>query len=239
MRFYSFMLRRYNRKYEQIKCFASFLGMMLPVIVFIVLMRHRLSFAFHGLLLLAGWCTWTFFEYVLHRFWMHDKNSSLKMAEYHQHHHSHPTERVITNTHRMLMVTVVGALGMIAIYVDNYFTFFVGFCCGIEGYFLLHEMIHLRIGQRVFKKLVRYHIYHHCKYPNTCYGVSVTWWDDLFKTVPAAPMLTQRIIDFYFKGNAKEREAGFMDHAITRGEVVIKTENCNGDCSACSMSVKN
>jgi hypothetical protein len=52
-------------------------------------------------------------------------------------------------------------------------------------------------------------------------------------------MLTQRIIDFYFKGNAKEREAGFMDHAITQDEVVIKTENCNGDCSACSMSVKN
>ena len=239
MHFYTFLLTRYSRSIQQVKCIICFLALMLPVIVFIVLIRHDLPIIFHGLLLLTGWCTWTFVEYILHRFWMHDRNSSLKMTEYHQHHHSHPTERVITNTHRMLMVAVVGALAMIAFYLDNYFTFFVGFCCGIEGYFLVHEMIHLRIGQRVFRKLVRYHIYHHCKYPNTCYSVSVTWWDDLFKTVPTAPMLTQRIIDFYFKGNTKERDTGFIDSAIARGEVVMKTENCNGNCSTCSMSIKN
>lgn len=239
MHFYNFMLTRYHRSFQQPKCIILFLGMMLPVIGFIVLFRQVLPIAFHGLLLLVGWCTWTFVEYILHRFWMHDRSSSSRMTEYHQHHHSHPTERVVTNTHRIMMIAVLGALAMVAVRLDNYFTFFVGFCFGTEGYFLMHELIHLKVGQRVFKKLVRYHIYHHCKYPNSCYGVSVTWWDDLFKTVPAAPILTERIIDFYFKGNTKEREHALMDHAITRREAGMKTENCNGYCSSSSINIKN
>jgi 4-hydroxysphinganine ceramide fatty acyl 2-hydroxylase len=133
---------------------------------------------------------------------MHDKNSNSAMTQIHVHHHSHPTEWVVTNFHRIGMIAVLVVLILIANYLDNYFTFF-GFCFGIEGYFVVHELIHLRIGQKVFRKLVRYHIYHHCKYTETCFGVTVPWWDDIFKTVPKAPKITQRIIDFYFNDHGE------------------------------------
>ncbi|MGZ3952699.1 MAG: sterol desaturase family protein [Flavisolibacter sp.] len=239
MHFYNFMLKRYSRSFQQARCITAFLAMILPVISVTVLVRQSLPIVFHGILLLTGWCTWTFIEYILHRFWMHDRDSGSRMSEYHQYHHTHPTERVITNTHRVLMVAILAMLALVAFYLDNYFTLFVGFCFGTEGYFLMHEMIHLKVGQRLFGKLVRYHIYHHCKYPNTCYGVSVTWWDDLFKTVPAAPILTQRIIDFYFNGNTKDSKSPLMNRTTAVQEAVMKTENCNGDCSVCTLSIKN
>ena len=120
------------------------------------------------------------------------------------HHHKHPTELVVTNFHRVAMIAVLAALVLVANWLNDYFTLFVGFCFGVEAYFLVHRLIHLRIGQRIFKKLVRYHIYHHCKYTDTCFGVTVPWWDDFFKTVPKAPKVTQRIIDFYFNDDAQQ-----------------------------------
>jgi sterol desaturase/sphingolipid hydroxylase (fatty acid hydroxylase superfamily) len=29
-----------------------------------------------------------------------------------------------------------------------------------------------------------FHVCHHCKYPDRCFGVTVTWWDRLFLTSP-------------------------------------------------------
>jgi len=233
MYFYFFMMKRYRNSYQQAKCILGFFMMLLPVISFAIIFRHSSSIVFHGLLFFAGWCTWTFVEYILHRFWMHDKNSSSAMTQYHVHHHSHPTERVITSFHRIAMIAVLTVLVVIASYYDNYFTFFVGFCFGIEGYFLMHELIHLRIGQRVFKKLVRYHIYHHCRYTNTCFGVSVPWWDDLFKTVPKDPKITQRTIDFYFNDpTTKENQSSYCPLASNL------CKSCNRICTK-NSSIRN
>ena len=129
------------------------------------------------------------------------------MTQIHTHHHKHPAEHVVTNLHRTAMIAVLAVLIVVANYLNNYFTFFAGFCLGIEAYLLVHRIIHLRIGQRVFTKLVRYHIYHHCKYTDTCFGVTVPWWDDLFKTVPKAPKITQRIVDFYFNDDKKKEQS--------------------------------
>jgi sterol desaturase/sphingolipid hydroxylase (fatty acid hydroxylase superfamily) len=134
---------------------------------------------------------------------MHTKSSQSPLAKTHHHHHTHPTELAVTDLHRIAIVPVLAALVAIAVLLNNYFTPIVGFCFGIEGYFLMHRMLHVKTGQRMFKKLVRYHMYHHCKYPQTCFGISVPWWDDVFKTVPSTPKLTQRIIDFYFNDAAK------------------------------------
>lgn len=196
------MLKQYRHSYQQAKCTGAFLLVLLPMLCVNFAVRQSSPITFHGMLFLEGWCTWTFLEYILHRFWMHDKNCSSSMTQMHSRHHKHPTELVVTNFHRIAMIAILATLVLIGNYLNNYFTFFVGFCFGIETYFLVHRMIHLRIGQRIFKKLVRYHIYHHCKYTNTCFGVTVPWWDDIFKTVPKNPQITQRIIDFYFKGDA-------------------------------------
>lgn len=225
MYFYYFMIKRYRQNYQQLKCIFSFVMMLLPALTFCVIIRHTSPIVFHFVLLFAGWSVWTFVEYILHRFWMHDKNCSSSMTQMHIHHHKHPTELVVTNFHRVTMVAVLAALVVLADYLDNYFTLFVGFCFGVEAYFLVHRLIHLRLGQRVFKKLVLYHIYHHCKYTDTCFGVTVPWWDDLFKTTPKNPKITQRIIDFYFKGDEL-----VPVHLTETGNCKSKMDSCQSTC---------
>jgi sterol desaturase/sphingolipid hydroxylase (fatty acid hydroxylase superfamily) len=85
----------------------------------------------------------------------------------------------------------------------------------------MHFLLHQKAAQNFFKKLVKYHIYHHCKYHDKCYGVSVTWWDDLFGTVPGKSCsVSQRIINFYFnkESNAKKIKPGI----IIRGKKLVQ-----------------
>lgn len=235
MHFYYFMIKKYGSNYQQAKCIASFIAMLLPVLAFEIFIRDISSPTFHATLFLGGWCTWTFVEYILHRFWMHDKNSNSSIAKTHHYHHTHPTEIAVTNFHRGMMVIVLAALVLTANYLANYFTFLVGFFFGLEGYFLMHIFLHLKIAQRIFKRLVRYHIYHHCKYPNTCFGVSVPWWDDLFKTIPQQPKIAQRIIDFYFKDHDGSADQSAPDHASIREPKCIGSCSCKVECVRASM----
>ena len=161
------------------------------------------------------------------------------MSEIHTHHHQNPTEHVVTNFHRAAMIVVLAALTLLAMYLDNYFTLFVGFCVGFEMYLLIHRFIHLRVGQRTFKKLVRYHIYHHCKYTDTCFGVSVPWWDDIFKTVPSAPKITQRIVDFYFKNHHKSIDDSLINFAAPNDKTGKTTIACGRDCNNCNVGISS
>lgn len=217
MNFYYFILKQYRPAYLQLVCIAAFLGLLSPAAVIIFLIRQNSDLLFQGLVFLSGWVTWTFAEYILHRFWMHSGNSRSAMAQTHHHHHTHPTELAVTHRHRLGMFAVLCVLVIMAIYLNGYFSFLAGVCFGVEGYFLMHRFLHLKMGQRVFKRLVRYHIYHHCKYPHTCFGVSVPWWDDLFKTVPKEPKISQRIIDFYFN-EPKEKALPNVLNTTTAGK---------------------
>ena len=230
---YDFIAKQHRHSLQQLRCLIQFSFMALPVILSIVFLRHVCFIAFHSLLFMSGWCMWTFIEYILHRFWMLHKDSNSAMAKTHHYHHTHPTEMVITNLHRALMIIFIVALVFVARYLNDYFTLFVGFACGIAGYFWMHQFLHLELGQKLFKRLVRYHIYHHCKYPNTCFGISVPWWDDLFKTVPASPKITQRIIDFYFKGQEREDHNSMLSPVIIPRKPGAKTNSCNPDCRKC------
>jgi hypothetical protein len=237
MYFYYFLLKRYRNNYQQAKCIVSYISALLPLVVAAGIIRHYSSSVFHGLLFLMGWCTWTFIEYILHRFWMHNKGSNSAIAQTHHHHHTHPAEIIVTNRQRLLTIIVFALLVAVAGRLNNYFTGFVGLFFGLAGYFMMHQFLHLRISQKIFKKLVRYHIYHHCKYPNTCYGVSVPWWDDVFRTVPATQKLTERIVEFYFNGNQRDSQVSLLKAATVNESQDTKTKNCNGDCSTCRASL--
>lgn len=207
MEFYYVMMNRFDRLYCQLRYIFFFVLVLIPVLAATGLVRLYSVPLCQLLLLLEGWVTWTFVEYLLHRFPMHSKDSDSHMAKAHHHHHSHPTEMAIKPWHRLVMFVMLTVVFWIAFVLRNYFTLFAGIGAGVMGYVLMHWLLHQRLAQRLFKRLVRYHIYHHCKYPNTCFGISVTWWDDLFGTVPKNPMISQRIIDFYFgekRGNSDD-----------------------------------
>lgn len=203
MNFHHAAIINFRHQYQQLTCLLVFIAISLPLVVILLWVRPHTAVFFHVLLLTTGWLTWTFFEYMLHRFWMHKKDADSKrpMSERHQHHHLHPTEHRITPLQRVYMLLIVIACCMAGAYLHNYFTFVTGVCIGMAGYMFGHKFLHSKEAGKVFKRLFRYHIYHHCKYPDTCFGISTTLWDDLFGTVPPkTATVSPRVLAFYLNG---------------------------------------
>jgi sterol desaturase/sphingolipid hydroxylase (fatty acid hydroxylase superfamily) len=143
-------------------------------------------FSYFITLLVAGWLLWTFTEYVIHRFLMHELIVPGKKDElfHHHQHHQNPSDLRVTWLHRFL----VGILGCLilgtAVYLNNSFTFFAGFIIGFIFYNFLHYLLHRPIGGYLFPKIQRAHILHHTRYPQCGYSFSTILWDWLFDTLP-------------------------------------------------------
>ena len=185
-----------------LKCTIIFLLIAKTLIIFpLVIPFGFLSLKFLYLLG-TGWFTWTFFEYMLHRFLWHNKNEHNRKSDdifNHAYHHTHPAEIRMTNTRRLIYVAVTISLIVVSIWLHNYFTLVAGFVWGFTFYNFMHLLLHVKSTQKLLPRLVRYHIYHHCKYPDKCFGISVTWWDDLFGSIPhQSKTISAKIVDFYF-----------------------------------------
>ena len=70
----------------------------------------------------------------------------------------------------------------------------------------------------MFPALLRFHMIHHLKQPGICFGVSVTWWDRVFKTTPVAGSeISPKIISFYYdrSGDKKYKRTRFsLDESL-------------------------
>jgi hypothetical protein len=196
---------RFQPYQQQLKSLFAFFGVMLPMLALVVWAHLHTAVLFHVMLLAMGWLTWTFLEYMLHRFWQHKETEDHRhiMMNAHQNHHLHPTEIIITAWQRIYMLLMLTACGTLAVYLNNYFTYVTGLFIGMAGYMYLHQFLHTKQAGRVFKRLFRYHIYHHCKYPDTCFGISTTLWDELLGTVPPkTTTISPRVLAFYLSGSA-------------------------------------
>jgi dihydroceramide fatty acyl 2-hydroxylase len=188
------------KNFSQGECFATYLFALLPFIVAIRFLQYANPAAFYLLSIFCGWVTWTFTEYIIHRFWMHGKNKlAIPTSKKHLYHHTHPGEIAVTFWHR----TGLFAIGVVLLHYsmqwNNYFTLFAGFYIGFAGFYFMHFFLHQKWSTKIFRKLLEYHIYHHCKYPDRCHGISVTWWDTLFNTAPPKDaVIPKRILNFYF-----------------------------------------
>ena len=198
---YYFVSRKYYDAYSrQFICISYFLALSAVLMPISWLLRNSLPIAFHALLFVWGWLGWTFVEYMSHRFWMHGKAYSGAKTDFnHMHHHSHPTEIRVKPVHRIVLGLVSTVLTLTALHLQNYFTMVNGFFFGFTLYFYMHYFLHQAWASKFIGRLQDYHIYHHCKYPNRCFGVTITWWDRVFKTTP--PMganVPKKTRDFYF-----------------------------------------
>lgn len=190
----------HNYDLQQLKCILVFLGFLVPAFVWVAWMRVYSQPVFQVMLFSTGWFTWTFIEYIIHRFWMHKKqgNPMSGIAQTHHYHHTHPTEIRIAPRLQVFMGLLATVFCFIAAYLHNYFTYLTGICFGAFGYIFMHKILHTKWAGRIFKRLFRYHIYHHCKFPNTCFGISTTIWDDLYGTMPPKKaVISPRILAFY------------------------------------------
>jgi sterol desaturase/sphingolipid hydroxylase (fatty acid hydroxylase superfamily) len=154
------------------------------------------------LMLFTGWLTWTFVEYFNHRFRMHGTGDPSKVIGYQRHilHHHHPTEIKITGTQRFLLFIGNVLLILLCIIYKNWIFLFTGFYSGFAIYSLMHWFLHRKLSAKIFPEVHEFHIHHHCKHPDKCFGVTVTWWDHMFDTIPHQQReITERIKKFYYK----------------------------------------
>lgn len=216
---------RHNMQYQKpIDCVITFLLLFTAILLISISIRYYNELLFHPALFFNGWFASTFGEYMIHRYLMHTKNKEAATIDFnHDHHHSHPTEIKISMVQRFLLLIGCSILIGISIWLHNYFTLLAGFLCGFPIYTCMHFLIHQKPAQKFLRKLVKYHIYHHCKYPDKCYGISVTWWDDIFRTTPSsAPVLSPRIIDFYFRKNDLQKNISETKQLIFKNLKTMK-----------------
>lgn len=139
---------------------------------------------------------WTLFEYFAHRYIFHFEPKS-KMGQrivyiFHGNHHEYPRDRM-----RLFMPPVPSIILASVIFIAIWyslkfiigdprytFMFFPGFMIGYLAYVSMHYAIHAFAPPKYLKALWRNHHLHHYKYPEKGFGVSSTFWDMIFRTVP-------------------------------------------------------
>ena len=144
-------------------------------------------------LAVAGMVTWTFTEYLLHRFLFHfparSRLGQWLVFLFHGNHHDDPKDK------SRLVMPPAGAIPIMAVlyllfsallpaaWLDTFSAFF------IVGY-LIYDYIHYAshhfpMRNRVAKFLKHYHLKHHFSGQGGRYGVSSPLWDMVFGTRPA------------------------------------------------------
>jgi len=192
---------RETTSFSQWQCYVTYVLLLCPVVYSVSLLENRGRVFFHVLLFFAGWLTYTFLEYIAHRFWMHakEKKQPGKSLKRHMHHHSHPAELKITARLRNRLLAGNLLMIVMSFLLNNYFTAFAGFYTGFVYYCFIHFFLHKPWAKKIFPRLQISHIHHHCKYPDRCFSTCVIWWDKLFKTsVSNGIRISDRVIQFYF-----------------------------------------
>ena len=202
-----------NPSTELAQCTAWFVLLVSPLPLMAYLINGNKTI-FHLLLFFAGWSCWTFTEYCMHRFNDHGEQykNGEKPEKLHHYHHKHPTEIAISSLHRIGLLILCTVLMSLAIWLNGYFTLLPGFVMGFTSYTFMHLFLHHKLSARLFPELNRFHIHHHCKHPDKCFGITITWWDHLFGTLPAnEKKISNRILEFYYK-KEKKAERGELNN---------------------------
>lgn len=181
------------------KAWALLIGSTAPLIAATLLTSGRL--AHQAFLLGIGWWCWTFFEYYLHRFIMHDRKGRTdphRHAEHHRHHRE-PGQLRVKGWHRAVFLTSGPLMLWATWHCNSWLTAVVGFHFGLMGYAVTHWFLHRHLAEILLPRLSRHHFQHHCGHPDRCFGITITWWDVLLGTgqrpFPSKPI---KVREFYY-----------------------------------------
>ncbi|RSK40457.1 sterol desaturase family protein [Mangrovimonas spongiae] len=170
-------------------------GLIVVALIYYAFKIVGLSFMIFLSLFVCGIIFWTLAEYVLHRFLFHWVTEHKVVQRFHfiMHgsHHEYPKDK-----QRLLMPPVPGILLASLLFGGFYIVFWVlgvphlvfgfypGFFLGYLMYSFVHRAIHVRKPPKRFKHLWHHHNLHHFQYPDKAFGVSNTFWDKVFGTMP-------------------------------------------------------
>lgn len=191
-------------------CMLVFFLALAPKFIWLGLLRsHSPVLAFIASIGL-GWFSWTFLEYILHRFWMHGRHEQKKTDAdpfNHRHHHTHPTEIRVSAKQRWIGIGLVVAMIGLSTILGDGFTILTGFVMGFVGFINMHWVLHQEWAKRIVPKLQEQHIHHHLKFPDHAFGVTTRLWDRMFgTTAPKDVVITAKVYRFYIDGKVPRRE---------------------------------
>lgn len=139
----------------------------------------------------CGFFSWSFFEYVLHRYLFHIPEKLFpwsKRFQYTVHgvHHEYPNDaqRVLLPTLPKIIITIPFFALYYLIFGKSGAFFSSGFLMGYYVYSLIHYSIHRFRAPKFLKPLWEHHHRHHHLDDEKAFGVSSTIWDHVFNTMP-------------------------------------------------------
>lgn len=156
------------------------------------IMISRLGWAWAALLVPLGAALWTFGEYVLHRFAMHELKGRGKLSSEHLEHHVRATwqfDPLIMFAWLGVILVGVFVWGPVAWVIGGPVaaaSVAVGWMGGYAYYEYQHAQSHLRGPRsRYTRWLRRHHFHHHFGHPMANHGVTTLIWDKAFGTFEA------------------------------------------------------
>jgi sterol desaturase/sphingolipid hydroxylase (fatty acid hydroxylase superfamily) len=140
-------------------------------------------------LFLGGLLTWTFMEYILHRFVFHMNPTTtwkrkLQYA-FHGVHHEYPKDKTRLAMPPLMSIAIASVLFVVIYLLINtsVFGFLPGLLTGYAAYLFVHYVVHAYPPPKnLFNQLWVSHAVHHYKDDTKLYGVSSPLWDFVFRT---------------------------------------------------------
>jgi sterol desaturase/sphingolipid hydroxylase (fatty acid hydroxylase superfamily) len=136
--------------------------------------------------LIAGILTWSFSEYILHRFLGHACKGRNRFSREHLAHHSDPTYFAPTSQKVLLALfwsVLLFGLGQFVLTGAQAGVFTGGFVAMYAFYEVLHRRIHTHAPMGPYGRMVRkHHLSHHFTDARLRHGVTSRIWDRVFRT---------------------------------------------------------
>jgi sterol desaturase/sphingolipid hydroxylase (fatty acid hydroxylase superfamily) len=135
-------------------------------------------------LFIIGFISWSFAEYILHRFLGHETNLSKIFKREHFAHHKDNASFVSAFLKFKTSVGVIASMTIIlyfSIGLKLALITSIGFTLGYLYYEMVHRYIHEKPNW-IPDFLIRHHMSHHKLYPLANYGVTTRIWDRIFRT---------------------------------------------------------
>ena len=151
--------------------------------------------------MLAGIATWTFVEYVIHRWFMHAELGPAIASRGHLNHHRQPTQRPLASPLSLAATVAVGLLVFCPIgawlAVQAGAAWFTGALVGLAGIatYVVYERVHFHAHfhpahTRYARWQRRRHLHHHATDGTVNFGVTSPVWDVVFRTYERVPAET-------------------------------------------------
>jgi sterol desaturase/sphingolipid hydroxylase (fatty acid hydroxylase superfamily) len=138
------------------------------------------------LFIFLGIVSWTFLEYVIHRFLGHKRRKNGLVKKEHMRHHAEV--HYFAPMYKKLALTLA-VFSVSTLLFGLLFTWTIGFSfsLGLAGMYFLYEITHRRF--HIKDPLIRYglrmrkhHFFHHFGNPKFNHGVTTAFWDRVFGT---------------------------------------------------------